>query len=331
MTTALEVYEAGTIATKSELDVADVVAQVQKIQGVMKSVMQENQHYGRIPGTPKPTLFKPGAEKLCLTFRLDPQYEVAQSIETDELVTFTVRCQLYHIVSGQRIASGMGSCSSKERKYRGKDTWDIHNTILKMASKRALVAAVLNGTAASDIFTQDIEDDEPANGRRQADEARQAIKQAPQRPLATIPAGVVTAGRVSGRPALPATEPQIKTIYAVGRGAQAMDEAETEARCREIYGVRPDELSRIQAAEFIDALTGGAKAPTPVEAMISPHQKAEIKRLSERARITWEEVVSTCRETFGKGPNVLTFEEAGRFINALSELPSFQEDEGDDE
>jgi len=35
------------------------------------------------------------------------------------------------------------------------DTW---NTVLKMADKRALVAAVLNGTAASDVFTQDVED-----------------------------------------------------------------------------------------------------------------------------------------------------------------------------
>lgn len=35
------------------------------------------------------------------------------------------------------------------------DTW---NTVVKMANKRALVAAVLNGTAASDVFTQDAED-----------------------------------------------------------------------------------------------------------------------------------------------------------------------------
>lgn len=35
------------------------------------------------------------------------------------------------------------------------DTW---NTVVKMANKRALVAAVLNGTAASDVFTQDVED-----------------------------------------------------------------------------------------------------------------------------------------------------------------------------
>ena len=36
--------------------------------------------------------------------------------------------------------------------------WEYDNTLLKMAQKRALVAAVLNSTAASDIFTQDVED-----------------------------------------------------------------------------------------------------------------------------------------------------------------------------
>src|SRR5208282_1157277 len=35
---------------------------------------------------------------------------------------------------------------------------DLENTILKMACKRAHVAMTLNVTAASDIFTQDIED-----------------------------------------------------------------------------------------------------------------------------------------------------------------------------
>ncbi len=35
---------------------------------------------------------------------------------------------------------------------------DNYNTVLKMAKKRALVDAVLTATAASDIFTQDLED-----------------------------------------------------------------------------------------------------------------------------------------------------------------------------
>ena len=38
------------------------------------------------------------------------------------------------------------------------DTPDLVNTILKMATKRAYIAAVLNATGASEFFTQDLED-----------------------------------------------------------------------------------------------------------------------------------------------------------------------------
>jgi len=77
--------------------------------------------------------------------------------------------------------------------------------------------------------------------------------------LATVAAGVATSGRPETRPALPATEPQIKAIYAIGRGAQSMDEPEVDAQCQEMFGVRPSELSRRQASEFIDALKAGAR------------------------------------------------------------------------
>lgn len=199
------------------LSVADVRGQTGLIHAILKEVMQEDQHYGKIPGTDKPTLLKAGAEKLCLTFRLDPQYEIEQQKDGAHL-TIVSKCTLYHIPSGQRFGSGMGSCSTKESKYayrkasrrcphcgseaiiKGKDFkndgkptgWicyakkggcgakfldgdksveeqatgrvpnediaDTYNTVLKMANKRSLVAAVLNTTAASDIFTQDIED-----------------------------------------------------------------------------------------------------------------------------------------------------------------------------
>ena len=60
------------------------------------------------------------------------------------------------------------------------------------------------------------------------------------------------------RPVLLATEPQVKAIYAIARGAQALDDAELDARCRERYGCVPHELTRRQASEFIDALKLGA-------------------------------------------------------------------------
>ena len=195
------------------LTVSDVRGQVQLIQHVLREVMQQDQHYGKIPGTDKPSLLKAGAEKLCLTFRLDPQYEI--ETKQDGLHRdITSKCTLYHIPSGQRFGSGMGSCSTRESKYayrhaqrkcpscgkaaiiKGKEEYgggwvcfkkkegcgakfedtapeivsqeagrvpnediaDQYNTVLKMANKRSLVAAVLNTTAASDIFTQDMED-----------------------------------------------------------------------------------------------------------------------------------------------------------------------------
>jgi hypothetical protein len=43
------------------------------------------------------------------------------------------------------------------------DPADCYNTVLKMAKKRALVDAMITATAASDIFTQDLEEDAPPN------------------------------------------------------------------------------------------------------------------------------------------------------------------------
>jgi hypothetical protein len=75
--------------------------------------------------------------------------------------------------SGWLCYGKKGGCNSKfkdgdssiEKQATGKvenvDIADTYNTVLKMAKKRAHVDAVLTATAASDIFTQDIEDPEP--------------------------------------------------------------------------------------------------------------------------------------------------------------------------
>ena len=200
-------------AVGDALHASAIRAQVDLIQHVMKEVMLKDTHYGVIPGTPKPSLYKPGAEKLCLTFRLDPQYTSTERFVGEHLFINST-CTLFHQTTGRRLGSGQGSCSTKESKYayrkgqrkcpkcgaeaiiKGKseygggwlcyqkrsgcgakwkdgaveiesqntdripneDLADQYNTVLKMANKRSLIAAVLNVTAASDLFTQDIED-----------------------------------------------------------------------------------------------------------------------------------------------------------------------------
>lgn len=74
-------------------------------------------------------------------------------------------------------------------KVENDDTYTLANTILKMAQKRAHVAATLNATGASRIFTQDIEDMDlgdrpaPSQPRQEAPQQRPPQRQA-QRPVA---------------------------------------------------------------------------------------------------------------------------------------------------
>lgn len=202
------------IVARGEISVEDVAAQRDKILQVQQAVMRETVHYGKIPGISKPSLFKPGAEVLCTTFRLAPSYVREQTWDGPHL-TVSSDCTLTHATSGVVLGSGGGMCSTRESKYayrkadkvcltcgmplrRSKqrdskppewycwarqggcgatfpidepsivaqvegrvdnpDIADTYNTVLKMADKRALVAAILVCTAASDLFTQDVED-----------------------------------------------------------------------------------------------------------------------------------------------------------------------------
>ncbi|MBV6343613.1 hypothetical protein HWQ67_18760, partial [Candidatus Magnetobacterium casensis] len=95
-----------------------VVHQVALIQDVMKAVMKEGEHYGTIPGTQKPTLYKPGAEKLGVTFRLVPSYDIKQKDLPAGHREYMIVCTLTHGPSGQLVAQGLGACSTMESKYR---------------------------------------------------------------------------------------------------------------------------------------------------------------------------------------------------------------------
>jgi hypothetical protein len=218
-----------------------------------RRIMVKDQDFGEIPGTHKPTLLKPGAEKLCNFFGLDPEFTpIVEDLDWTgaqhggEIFCYArYRCRLLR--EGRVVGVGEGSCNSWEAKYRyrwvaeeqvpehldrtqllkrgvrrticefdfaveraettgtyGKpaDHWqkfrdairsgaarsvekltrrgnsvaweidddaalyripnpdvaDVVNTIQKMAQKRALVAATLIATSASEFFTQDVED-----------------------------------------------------------------------------------------------------------------------------------------------------------------------------
>lgn len=204
------------------LTAADVQAQINLMQDVMRSTMIEGTHYGKIPGTQSVSLFKAGAEKLLATFRLaaDPSVE---DLSKGGEIHYRVKVSILG-PAGQFLGAGIGECSSQEDKYawraavcpeefdatpenRRRVKWskwqgraeqkkqvrtnpaDVGNTILKMAKKRAQVDAAITVTAASDIFTQDIED--------LPDELRDQFVQDARREKPERPAPVETAETIA--------------------------------------------------------------------------------------------------------------------------------------
>ena len=236
------------------MDVA--IARRSAIVEFTRRIMVKDQDFGEIPGTHKPTLLKPGAEKLCNFFGLEPEFTpIVEDVDwtgsqhVGEVFCYArYRCRLLR--EGRVVGAGEGSCNSWEAKYRyrwvaeeqvpehldrahllkrevrrtlcefdfaieraettgtyGKpaehwqrfreairagtarsvekptrrgdavaweidldsalyripnpDVADVVNTIQKMAQKRALVAATLIATSASEFFTQDVEDADP--------------------------------------------------------------------------------------------------------------------------------------------------------------------------
>jgi hypothetical protein len=178
-----------TAAEVHRFSAVEIRQRVNLVQEVMQGIMIRDTHYGTIPGTPKPTLYKPGAEVLCVTFRVAPKYEI-EDLSTSGVARYRVTCIGRHQTTGIDLGEGVGECSSGEEKYKWRgatckaeldatpenlrrkkyykngntadqirtEPADLANTILKMACKRAMIAMTLNVTAASDIFTQDIED-----------------------------------------------------------------------------------------------------------------------------------------------------------------------------
>lgn len=153
-------------ATSETLPIEQIGQRITLIDRVVKDFMQQGRDYDTIPGTNKPSLLKPGAEKLGLAFQLSPTFEVIDRLEQHEerFFFYRVRCTLTHRCTGVVIANQEGTCSSSER---GRESAPA-NTILKMAEKRAYVGAILLATFSSDRFTQDMEDYAQEDGRPSA-------------------------------------------------------------------------------------------------------------------------------------------------------------------
>ena len=96
-----------------------------EFQEFVKGYLVPDEDYGTIPGTAKPTLFKPGADKLCELYGLADDYSIESRTEQynadPALFDYTFKCSLTTRRDGRLVGTGFGSCNSWEGKYRFRD------------------------------------------------------------------------------------------------------------------------------------------------------------------------------------------------------------------
>src|SRR3990167_2926627 len=196
MTQALVDQQGSDLALPDAEYLRRELAAIRQFQQIVHASLVKGMDYGIIPGTQKPTLLKPGAEKLTKLLGLTDHYEIIQQTEdwASGFFRYLLKCYLHSVRTGVVISESFGECNSMETKYRYRwvfesalpqgsnkaalvsrkqrtrngmaslyrlendEIYSQVNTILKMAQKRALVGAALSACRLSEIFTQDMED-----------------------------------------------------------------------------------------------------------------------------------------------------------------------------
>ena len=125
----------------------------------------------------KPSLWKPGAEKICGMLGLIPRFPNLREYETAALTgtdikVILIKCEL-HTNSGFVAAEGTGA------RTLAQDKGDI-NKSLKMAEKSAHIDATLRVAGLSELFTQDLEDMLQEFGGRQTVAPDNPVPEPPQ-------------------------------------------------------------------------------------------------------------------------------------------------------
>ncbi len=99
--------------------VKEAIDSLKAIRTFVNQELKSGVDFGLIPGTgDKPTLLKPGAEKIALYYQTRISYAIDRMELSDGHIEFQVRCDLLARSTGATAAEGYGSCCTMESKYR---------------------------------------------------------------------------------------------------------------------------------------------------------------------------------------------------------------------
>lgn len=231
------------------------------LQEFISKVMVRGEHYGIIPGTSKPSLYKAGAEFLREAYGFEVKAECVEKVHQvgaqapgpKDYFAFTYRVDV--LKAGVTVGSCEGSCNSYERKYRNLDPYGIVNTLQKMAQKRAYVGAVISATRSGNVFTQDVEDDPEALGINPNGREPQAPNRGKGNTNVTPNVPPVT----SGAPRM-ATTGQSKLVWARLKNELFLNDFAAKAFIKNTVGKEHSkDLTSADIQKLLDAIEAGVK------------------------------------------------------------------------
>lgn len=265
------------------------------VQNFMKEVMDVGFDYGIIPGTDKPCLFKPGAEKMLNIWGFSSRIIDKKGNDTrDEKTGYylaEITVQIAHIGSGTIVAEGVGECCSFESKYRYR--WLFENELPKGMDKTGLVSKTFESKAGKEYTKYRVENMELV------DQWNTILKMAHKRALV---GATLTATGTSG-------------IF--NQTSDEMDEwidNEGDNRLQKKEPLQKKKWAPTAADEkssFNPSASGG---------MITIAQKNKIQYDAEKKKIKLEDIEKIIISTNQKPINELTKAEASAVIEWLSKV-----------
>lgn len=196
----------------------------------------------------KPSLFKPGSEKITGMLGLIPRFPNLKEYEKavlrgERIEVIILKCEL-HTAGGFIVAEGTGA------RVLAQDNGDI-NKALKMAVKSAHIDATLRVAGLSELFTQDLETmfeekpEEPASHPREADTDSASGGHIDTQPVEPNPTDENSNRRI--------TSDLYRRIISLSKEKEMG--ADIRKWCIDTYGVVPEHLRVKEAIHLIGELT----------------------------------------------------------------------------
>lgn len=128
--------------------------------GEKEFTLKRDVDFGKVPKAKTPSLWKAGAEKILMGYGL--YYDV---LMTDSYKDFKNGVFYYEFTArafdkdGRVVRTGVGCCTTQESSFGSASGYNSANSAIKKAKKRAVVDLALTLGSLSDMFTQDMDDD----------------------------------------------------------------------------------------------------------------------------------------------------------------------------